>query len=171
VTPSRRNIIIISLFIILIALGLYWNNQRRNINNFEKGTTVGNSPIDYDFQDVDGEDFSFSDYHGSFLVIDFMAPWCEPCKDQIQILREIDEIPDVEIVSINIDPRYDISYLKNFKSEHKIDWNFAHSPEAGLEYEVSAIPSILLVDKEGKIVYRSFFTPRVHFEQLFEKYG
>ena len=168
---SRRNLLIMVVLAALIAGGFYWNNQRNKQEEFEEGITVGNSPKDFNFQDVEGDEFSFSDYRGSFLVIDFMAPWCEPCKDQIQILREINEIPEVEIVSINIDPRYDITYLKDFKTEHKITWDFAHSPDAGLEYEVSAIPTILLVDKEGKIVYRSFFTPRVHFEQLFEKYG
>lgn len=167
-----RRILLLAALTAIVAIGgsLIWNNMR-NKEKLEEGIKVGNVPVDFNFKDVDGESFSFSDYKGKFIVIDFMAPWCEPCKSQILVLEKVYVLPDVIVVTINVDPRYDQAFLQNFKEEYKINWNLAHSPEAGIKYEVSAVPSVILVDKGGVIVYRSYFTTLPVFQQLFEKYG
>jgi thiol-disulfide isomerase/thioredoxin len=163
-------LLIITVFVVLGGF-LYWNNQINKQNKSKEGVKVGDSVADFDFQDVEGKTFSFGDFKGKLLIIDFMAPWCSPCKEQIQVLREINEMHDVNIVTINVDPRYDQAFLQDFKKDYQIKWNFAHSPEAGIDYEINAVPSILLVDKEGTIVYRDYYTSLMNFEQLFEKYG
>ena len=161
------------IIIVFVALGgfFYWDNLIKKQNKSKEGVNVGETVPDFNFQDVEGETFSFIDFKGKLLIIDFMAPWCNPCKEQLQVLREINELHDVKIVTINVDPRYDQAFLQDFKKDYQIEWYFVHSPEAGVDYEVNAVPSILLVDKEGTIVYRNYYTSLMNFEQLFEEYG
>ena len=48
--------------------------------------------------------------------------------------------------------------LDEFREDEGITWFFGHSPMTSLEFEVSAIPTILVVDQNGLIVHRGFLT-------------
>lgn len=135
------------------------------------GVTTGYRAKNVDLFDLNGQAIRFSDYRGEILIIDFMAPWCNPCKEQIKVLREVEEIPGVSILSINVDPDYNITYLNKLKERERMSWPLSSSPEAAIEYKVTGIPLILLVDKEGVIRYRGYFTTLTHFEQLIRNYG
>ena len=95
-----------------------------------------------------------------------MAPWCPPCKDQIPFLREIESVSGVEVVTINIDHTYSMASLNEFREKEGITWFFGHSPFTALEFEVSAIPTILVVDKNGLIVHRGFLTTLSEFSWI-----
>lgn len=121
----------------------------------EIGILSGTLLLDQTIPNVDESgNISFSDYQGSALIIDFMAPGCIPCITQIHILKEVESIDGVEVISINIDPRYDMEFLMNFRVELGIKWFFGHSPSSALDFEVAGIPTILVVDQQGQIVYR-----------------
>lgn len=160
----------IYLGILLIALVggyLVYDNFIATTPNDEVGIQKGNLIQDVTIPSIWGNgSISFSDYRGSVLIIDFMAPWCEPCKLQIPILREVESIPGVEVVTVNIDPNYDLEFLKGFREEEDIRWFFGHSPSTAIDFEVNAIPTILVVDQEGVIVYRAYFTSIKDFERV-----
>ncbi len=138
---------------------------------YKEGTTTGHLVTDVMIPLLDGDTIRFSDYKGDLLVVDFMAPWCPPCKEQLKVLKELNENPDVEIITINIDSRYNTSNLRQLAEDEGITWSFGSSAMAGGVYQVNAIPTILFVDEEGVIRYRGFFTTLNQFEQLMQSYG
>jgi thiol-disulfide isomerase/thioredoxin len=155
------------LLIALVGGYLLYDNFIATTPTYEVGIQRGNLIQDLTIPNIWGnETISFSDYRGSVLIIDFMAPWCEPCKFQMPILREVESIPGVEVVTINIDPNYGTEFLTGFKEEEDIRWFFGHSPSTALKFEVNAIPTILVVDQEGKIIYRAYFTSIKDFERI-----
>ncbi len=123
------------------------------------------------FPELNGGTIDITDFEDRLVIIDFMAPWCEPCKDQIKILNTVNDNHDVQIITVNVDPNYNATFLANFAEQEGINWSFGHSPEAALQYQVTAIPTVLLVDREGVIRYRGFFTPLSQFEVLIQQYG
>jgi len=131
------------------------------------GIQTGNMLLDKTIPNIDGSSsVKFSDYRGKILVIYFMAPWCEPCKAQIDILNLVDSVEGVEVMSINIDPNYDMEFLYGFGEEEGITWFFGSSPDSAVDYEVSAIPTILIVDQEGLIAYRGYYTTVNQFDTI-----
>jgi thioredoxin 1 len=69
----------------------------------------------------------------SMKLIDFWAPWCQPCKMMDPILDEIqEEFPNLEIERVNVDE--DIDYARDFN--------------------VTSVPTYILKDSEGKEVKR-----------------
>ena len=152
--------------IVIVGGYLIWNNFVKPDGAGEVGIDIGNMLLDQDILGIFGQTVQFSDYRGSVLVLDFMAPWCPPCKDQIPILREIEAVPGVEVVSINLDHTYNMTTLIEFGEEEGITWFFGHSPFTALEFEVSAIPTIIVVDQSGVIVHRGLFTTMNDFEKI-----
>ncbi len=152
--------------IVLVGGYLVWNNFVKPDEIGEVGINIGNVLLDQEILGIYGETIQFSDYHGSVLVIDFIAPWCSPCKDQIPILRDMEAVSSVEVITINLDHTYNMTTLIKFGEEEGITWFFGHSPFTALEFEVSAIPTILVVDQDGVIVHRGFFTTMNEFEKV-----
>ncbi|MBT3284364.1 TlpA family protein disulfide reductase [Candidatus Bathyarchaeota archaeon] len=152
--------------VIVVGGYLVWSNFVKPDETGEIGANMGDTLLDQEIVGIFGEKIQFSDYRGSILVIDFMAPWCPPCKDQIPILREIETVPGVEVLTINMDYRYNMTSLAEFAADEGITWFFGHSPMTALEFEVSAIPTILVVDQNGIVIHRGFMTTFNEFNSI-----
>ena len=152
--------------IVIVGGYLVWSNFVKPDGTGEIGVNIGDMLLDQEILGIYGETIQFSEYRGSVLVIDFMAPWCPPCKDQIPILREIEAVPGVEVVTINVDYTYNMTSLDEFGEDEGITWFFGHSPMTSLEFEVSAIPTILVIDQNGLIVHRGFLTTLYEFNSI-----
>ncbi len=166
-SEQRSPFLYLAVALIVIVGGyLVWSNFVKPDGTGEIGVNIGDMLLDQEILGIYGETIQFSDYRGSVLVIDFMAPWCPPCKDQIPILREIEAVPGVEVVTINVDYTYNMTSLDEFGEDEGITWFFGHSPMTSLEFEVSAIPTILVVDQNGLIVHRGFLTTLNEFNSI-----
>ena len=164
---QRSPFLYLAVALIVIVGGyLVWSNFVKPDGTGEIGVNIGDILLDQEILGINGETILFSDYRGSVLVIDFMAPWCAPCKTQIAILSEIESIPGVEVITINVDGYTNMTFLEAFGEEEGITWFFGHSPYSVLDFEVSAIPTILVVDQNGLIVHRGFLTALTDFDRI-----
>ena len=70
---------------------------------FLGGTVEGNAP-DFTLTDTDDNSFNLSDFEGKVVVLDLMATGCEPCKQEIPHLKEVQQHygDDVIILSISV---------------------------------------------------------------------
>lgn len=108
---------------------------------------------------LDGKTFDLSSLRGSPVVIHYWATWCEPCKQDMRRLRQLQaqfQSKGLKVVGISVDGRREdaIGYLR----ENSLPW-VQMFEDGGLEGSrlanelgVQTLPTTLLVDKTGKVV-------------------
>jgi thiol-disulfide isomerase/thioredoxin len=114
--------------------------------------------LELKFTAVDGRDFDLAELRGKVVLIDFWATWCGPCvaglPELIELRKEHGD-KGFEIVGISFDN--DKAALENFVAERKMPWAQFFDGNGwentyGLQYGISAIPAMWLIDREGKVV-------------------
>lgn len=107
----------------------------------------------------DGKKLSLSDLRGKYVLLDFWAYWCAPCRASFPELKKLyDKYKDkkFEILSISTDERKE-NWLKAIEDD-QLPWKHVIS---GIEkegekitklYAVPHIPYYFLIDPEGKII-------------------
>jgi thiol-disulfide isomerase/thioredoxin len=93
-------------------------------------------------------------YLGKVVLIDFWATWCGPCKKSMPFLNDLHNQyrkDGFEVVAINVDENTEdaLSFLKTYP----VDYNLAFNPggECPGVFNVKAMPSSYLVDRQGKV--------------------
>ncbi|MRG45715.1 redoxin domain-containing protein [Chitinophaga sp. SYP-B3965] len=128
-----------------------------------KQAAVGSMVMDFTLQDTTGVPHRLKDYigKGKYVLFEFWASWCGPCRADIPHLREVYDLYNkkgFEIVSISLDDDKE----KWFKAmrEEKMKWTQlsdlkAFESELAKNYRIRGIPSCLLFDPQGKLVTRN----------------
>jgi len=123
-----------------------------------KATSIGATAPDFVQNDVNGNPVKLSSFRGKYVLVDFWASWCSPCRQEIpNLLSQYKMYKDkgFEILSVSLDNSRD-KWLKALQQEGMTwpqvsDLNGNNNSVARL-YGVSAIPATFLVDRDGKLI-------------------
>ncbi|MGB5105685.1 MAG: redoxin family protein [Candidatus Zixiibacteriota bacterium] len=111
---------------------------------------------EFAFVNLDGETVSLASLRGKVVVVDFWATWCGPCRMTMPLLQEfVERKPDgVEFISMDV-WEDDTSKVRPFLADFGYTFNvlYGNSQIAG-SYEVTGIPTLVIIDKDGIIRYR-----------------
>ena len=105
--------------------------------------------------DTEGREFSLSDFRGKYVILDFFAIWCTPCKIELAHLKDLKHQlgDEIVIISLDVDPEETEQQVKDYKRANGMDWIVARDTEyLSMPYRISALPTLVLIDPSGNIV-------------------
>lgn len=111
---------------------------------------------DLAYANAEGKIIDIKDYRGKYVLIDFWASWCGPCRKSIPAIIELYETyknKGFEVLSVSIDTNKD-AWMKAVHEEN-MPWAQVLSPNKDKtlkEFMIIGVPTLFLIDKEGKIV-------------------
>lgn len=120
--------------------------------------------------DMNGEEFDLASLKGKYVLLDFWASWCGPCRELIPELKKFyakHKDNNFEVVAISTDRRKKDWIMA--LNEEDTNWINLHQSKRGAKspskiYGVRAIPHTVIISPEGKIV-----ATRLHGDELFDK--
>ena len=127
-----------------------------------KATAIGSIAPDFTQNDANGKPVSLSSFKGKYVLIDFWASWCGPCRvENPNVVRVYNKYKGKKftILGVSLDkPEARNSWLAAIKNDGLLwtqvsDLKFWDNEVAKL-YHISAIPANFLLDPEGKIIAR-----------------
>jgi thiol-disulfide isomerase/thioredoxin len=116
---------------------------------------TGKPAVDFKLKAIDGTEYALRDLRGKVVLLDFWATWCAPCRKELPILEKIHhEFRDKGLVLLGMDVGEDSDTVGKFLRETKLSYPvvLTAAGETDQNYSVTAYPTIVLLDREGKIV-------------------
>nr|WP_295929389.1 TlpA disulfide reductase family protein [uncultured Dyadobacter sp.] len=125
------------------------------------GVAVGEQAPDFTLNSPEGKPVALSSLRGKYILIDFWASWCGPCRmENPNVVRMYDKFKDkgFDIYGVSLDDNE--KAWKTAIERDKLKW--LHGSElkkwnsgVAQTYGVNAIPATFLLDKEGKIIAKN----------------
>jgi len=114
----------------------------------------GKDAADFKFRSLDGKEFSLQALRGKVVLLDFWATWCGPCRKDMPALERIyGEFGDRGLVMLGMNVGEDREAVSKFLAANKLSYPIVLAGQMEMleSYSVTAFPTVVLIDREGKI--------------------
>lgn len=110
---------------------------------------------------LDGKEVSLTAYRGRVVLVHYWATWCEPCKQEMALLKKLQAKyarRGFSLIGVNLDSERDkaVTYLQS----NSLPWPHLYEPgglddsRLAMELGIITLPTMILIDSQGKVLNR-----------------
>lgn len=123
---------------------------------FANAGQVGTSAPDFGLTDVNGKIVNFKQFKGKVVFLDFWAPWCDICREELPALDELYKKysnEGLEIIGIDMDPSEKL--VAEFLQKVPVTFTVLIDKKGVIRrgYNFRTLPTAFIIGKDGIIRY------------------
>lgn len=127
----------------------------------ERRDNMSEALSQYDVKLLDGETFRMGERRDEVLLLNVWATWCGPCRYEIPELIKLQQQhggDGFSVIGVSVDENDPANAVRGFARDFKINYPLALDPEGriALALKTSVLPTTVLVDRSGKIVWHHY---------------
>lgn len=126
-----------------------------------RAVQVGQAAPDFTMATIDGKTIKLSSLRGKYVMLDFWASWCQPCRmENPNVLRVFNKYKNRSFTILGVSLDKDPVAWKQAVAQDGLNWAQAselkdfESPTVRA-YQVEAIPASFILDPAGKIIAKN----------------
>ena len=117
---------------------------------------AANPAPDFNLMGMDGETHTLEDLKGKFVLVNFWATWCNPCKVEMPLLEKLHQTLKSEkftVLGLHVGPGPE--NIEEFKKLMPLSFPIYVDMDLEVNWGVPGLPTTFLMDPEGKLIYRA----------------
>ncbi len=124
------------------------------------GPAVGTMAPPIQLPDPEGKDFDLQALRGKYVLVDFWASWCRPCRlENPHVVAAHEKYKGRNFTVLGVSLDHDRQRWLDAIRDDKLDWKHISDlkgweSQAAQTYEIQSIPANFLLDPEGKVIAR-----------------
>jgi len=128
----------------------------------KKRSVIGSAAPDFVMNDINGKPVKLADYRGKYVLLDFWASWCVPCREENPYVKTAyQKFKDKNFVIISVSVDEDGQKWKQAVEKDQLPWlhvsDLQKTNKVAELYGVQPIPDNFLIDPSGKIIDRALY--------------
>ncbi len=116
--------------------------------------------VDFTLPDLDGKPRHLADWKGKFLIVNFWATWCPPCRKEIPLFIDMQTKygkRGLQIIGVAVDKKKDVM---NFRDFNFINYPILSGQEDAMNImakygdHIGSLPYSVVIDQQGRVLGR-----------------
>ena len=115
---------------------------------------IGSEAADFRLKDLEGREIQLKSLRGNVVLLNFWATWCGPCRLEMPVIENLHQQfhgKGLRVFGVNDE---EIDTIREYVAEHEYSFpTLVDTDQQAMNlYRIRGIPTMVVIDREGKIV-------------------